>query len=204
LIRSIAIAACVAAALSGRGETLDRIAVTVGDRVITESQITLDLRVSACLYQEPVDLSGEAKRTGASFLVDQILMLQEAADSHLTLEPEDTEIPGEEECKATLAKYGIKQSDLENYVQAGNRAQMFTDLRFGPEVQISEEDLRAYYNKIFANPLAAGPAQVPSFEDKRDEIEKVLMLQGEMEALDRWLAMARASTKIVYHDKAFQ
>src|ERR1700733_8079923 len=68
-----------------RAETLDRIAVSIGREVITESQVILDLRVAAFLDRKPVDLSGPAKRQAAERLVDQILILREAVDSHVTL-----------------------------------------------------------------------------------------------------------------------
>ena len=53
--------------------------------VITESQVILDLRVAAFLERKPVDLSGAAKRQSAERLVDQLLILREAVDSHVTL-----------------------------------------------------------------------------------------------------------------------
>src|SRR3984885_8109581 len=68
-----------------QAETLDRIAVSIGREVITESQVILDLRVAAFLDRKPVDLSGPAKRQAAERLVDQILILREAVDSHVTL-----------------------------------------------------------------------------------------------------------------------
>ena len=60
---------------------LDRIAVTVGKQVITESDVIRDVRVAAFLDQKPVDLSGAEKRKAADRLVDQYLILQEAAFS---------------------------------------------------------------------------------------------------------------------------
>ena len=61
---------------------LDRIAVTVGRQVITESDVDRDLRVAAFLDRKPIDLSGEQKRKAADRLVDQLLILQEAAFSN--------------------------------------------------------------------------------------------------------------------------
>src|SRR5271154_646275 len=59
-------------------EIIDRIAVTVGKEVITESDVIRDLRISAMLDQKPVDLSGPEKRKAADRLVDQALILKEA------------------------------------------------------------------------------------------------------------------------------
>jgi hypothetical protein len=71
----------------------------------------------------------------------------------------------------------------------------YTDLRFSPEVQVSEEALRAYYNKL-------APPQ--SFEASRGDIEKLLTNQQTMQALDRWLEIRRGETAIVYREGAFQ
>jgi hypothetical protein len=57
-----------------QAETLDRIAVSMGQDVITESQLILDLRVVAFLDRKPVNLSGAARRESAQRLVDQILI----------------------------------------------------------------------------------------------------------------------------------
>jgi hypothetical protein len=66
-------------------------------------------------------------------------------------------------------------------------------------VEISEEALRAYYDKVTANQSAR-----PSFEASRSDIEKLLTEEQTMQALDRWLSTARGETSIVFHEAAFQ
>lgn len=209
----LTVAAVLAASLtlpSLRAEILDRIAVTVGREVIAESSILLDLRVSAFLDGKPVDVSAAAKRKSAGRLVDQILILQEAADSHVTLNVDDdvkktlqqirVRYGSLEEYQAALARYGITEKDLAAQLADGFRTLKFTELRFRPEVQISEEELRANYNQ-----LAAGwrekKLDVPSFENSRDQLEQLLMEQRTTDALDQWLTMTRDETKIIYHEQ---
>jgi hypothetical protein len=190
----------------GFAETLDRIAVSVGQEVITESQVTLDLRVAAFLDQKPVDLSGTAKRKSAERLVDQLLILREAADSHVTLPSVEATAglvapyAAESGYQASLERYGISERDLGAHLLAGLRTLTFADLRFRPDVQVSAEDVRSYYDKL---PNSAA-APVPSFEDSREQIEKLLVEQRVIEALDQWLAMARSAANIRYRDKAFE
>ena len=74
---------------SAWGAVLDRIAVTVGRQVITESDVILDLRVDAFLDQKPVDISGDQKRRAADRLVDQMLILTEATLSRVPLATEE-------------------------------------------------------------------------------------------------------------------
>jgi len=85
---------------------------------------------------------------------------------------------------------------------AGLRMLRYTDLRFRPEVEISEDALRAYYDKLTAS--AGSTSARPTFEASRDDIEKLLTEQQTMQALDRWLGIARGETSIVYHEAAFK
>ncbi len=168
-------------ALAAQGEILDRIAVTVDKQVITESDVIRYLRVAAFLDQKPVDLSPQARREAAGRLVDQILILHEAADSHFTL-PAKEEAPNlvdlqkpqfgsPEEYRAALAKYQISEADLADHLLAGLKALRFTDLRFRPEIQIADPDQLA---------------------------ERV------MQELDKWLETARTQSRIEYREAAFK
>ena len=192
-------------ASAGLAETLDRIAVSVGQEVITESRVILDLRVAAFLDQKPVDLSAAARRQSAQRLVDQLLILREAVESHVTLPSVEATAglvapyAAESGYQANLKRYGISEADLGEHLLAGLRTLTFTDLRFRPDVQVSPEEIRSYYDKL---PKSAAPA--PSFEDSREQIEKLLLEQKVLDALDQWLAMARTAAKINYRDKAFQ
>ena len=202
------VAVLVLAHASAWAETLDRIAVSVGTEVITESQVILDLRVAAFLEHKPLELSGAAKRQSAQRLVDQLLVLREAADSHVTL-PSTEAAAGlvapykaESGYQADLDRYGISERDLAAHLLAGLRMLTFTDLRFRPDVQISPEDVRSYYDNLAKQPSsAAGP--LPSFDESRDQIEKLLLEQRVIEALDKWLATARAAARVQYREKVF-
>jgi hypothetical protein len=199
----------VAVLATAKAETLDRVAVSVGKEVITESQVILDLRVAAFLERKPVNLSGAAKRQSAERLVDQLLTLREAADSHLTLPAAEATAglvapyAAESNYQADLKRYGISESELGAHLLAGLRTLTFTDLRFRPDVQVSPEEVRSYYDKQVRQPDSTG-AQVPSFENSRDQIEKLLTEQGTLDALDKWLAMARSAATIRYREKAFE
>jgi hypothetical protein len=169
------------AVVAAHGGIIDRIAVTVDKQVITESDVIRYLRVAAFLDQKPVDLSPAARREAAGRLVDQILILHEAADSHFTL-PAKEDAPNlvdlqkpqfgtPEEYRAALAKYQISEADLADHLLAGLKALRFTDLRFRPEIQISDPALLA---------------------------ERV------MQELDKWLETARTQSRIEYREAAFK
>jgi hypothetical protein len=85
---------------------------------------------------------------------------------------------------------------------AGLRAAAFTDLRFRPAVNVSEEELRAYYDELVRK--QPGTAAVPPFEDSRADIERLLAGERVLKALDSWLETARAAVRIQYREKVFE
>ena len=71
---------CSAAAALGlwtccaTAEIIDRVAVSVGNQVITEDQIGEEIRVTAFLNHETPDLSPAQKRRAAERLIEQALV----------------------------------------------------------------------------------------------------------------------------------
>jgi|HubBroStandDraft_1064217.scaffolds.fasta_scaffold165902_2 hypothetical protein len=195
-------------------DVLDRIAVTVDKQVIAESDVIHYLRVAAFLDHKPVDLSGAAKRTAAASLVDRYLIIQESEDSHFTLPSVDeaatllqqvkAQYPSDAAYQAGLREYRISEEDLTKHLLAGTRALQFTDLRFRPEIQISDQDLIAAYDKFAADWRTSHAGTPPSFDDSRADIEKLLTDQRATKALDEWLETARQKRHVEYREAAFQ
>jgi hypothetical protein len=128
-----------------------------------------------------VDLSASARREAAGRLVDEILILHEAADSHFTL-PAKEDAPNlvdmqkpqfgsEEAYRAALAMYQITEADLADHLLSGLKALRFTDLRFRPEIQVTDPEL---------------------------------LNERIMQALDMWLETARKQSRIEYREAAFK
>ncbi len=201
-------------ALVARAETLDRIAVTVGRHVISERDILEDLRLSAFLDGKAPDFSGEPKRKAAGRLIDQYLVLEDAAATHAVLPAPDDAAPllvpvkaryaTEAEYRAALAQAQITDAGLNAHLLAGLRMLRYTDVRFRPEVQVTEEGLRAYYNTVAGQNPPALPGAARSFEESRDQIEKLLTDQQTMQSLDAWLGMTRDETQILYREAVFK
>jgi hypothetical protein len=207
---SLAILMAVAAA----GENLDRIAVTVGPHVIPESEIIVALRVAAFIDGTTPDLGGAQKRKAADRLVDQYLLLTDAAATHaplpapadveLVLAPIKTRYTSEAEYRAALERADITEAQLRAHLLAGLQMLRYTDLRFRGEIQITEENLHEFFNAFAAESRQKNPAEVPDFESSRDQIEKLLTDQRTTQALDRWLGITRNETQILYRDAAFK
>ena len=204
---------CLSAALLF-GEVLDRIAVVVGKHVIAESEVLRDLRVAAFLDQAPLDLSPEKKRKAAARLVDQFLILEEAVFSRFTLptevEAEDllgqvkSQYASDAEYRAALGRYQVSEPEVIEQLLDGLRTSRFTDLRFRPEIQSSDEDLHDFYNTLVDQWKRENRSVIPSFEDSRSTVERILLEQRSMQALDRWLGASRTETRILYREEVFK
>ena len=193
-------------------EILDRIAVSVGKQVITERDVLRELRVTAFLdHRQPVENSDQ-KRAAADRLIDRMLILDEAALTRVTLSSneearkmlDDVKAQYGTDYQATLARYRITEQNVANQLIAGLHAMRFADLRFRPEVQLSDDDLRDFYNTLAAQWKQSGKAEIPSFESSRDQVEKLLADQRTAQALDRWLGTRRTETQILYHQQVFR
>lgn len=195
-------------------EVLDRIAVTIDKFVIAESDVIRYVRVAAFLDGKPADLSGPARRAAAAALVDRRLILQESEDSHFPpADPEDAQVlrkqliaqyPTEAAYQAALKEHRVSEQDLMDHLLAGIQALHFTELRFRPEVQVSDADLSAAYDKFAADWRASHTGAPPSLDDSRADLEKLLTEQRATQALDQWLETTRAKKNVEYREAAFQ
>ena len=80
----------------------------------------------------------------------------------------------------------------------------FTELRFRPEIQVSDADLREYYENLAANWRKGGRASIPTFEESRTQVEQLATEDRTIKALDMWLATARESNEIQYREAVFK
>ncbi|MEO8098824.1 MAG: hypothetical protein ABI811_14070 [Acidobacteriota bacterium] len=194
---------------TGRAETVDRIAVSVGTQVITENSVVMDVRVSAFLERVPVIIDATTKRKAADRLVDQVLILREAGESHLVLPTTDHAVAILEQVKAPygaayqaeMTRCGVSEGDVIAQLLAGLKESTFTDLRFRPAVQVTESEMREYYDGLKARQPGV---DAPDFESSRTQIEALLTGQRVLEALDEWLKTARTAARPNYRERVFQ
>jgi peptidyl-prolyl cis-trans isomerase SurA len=203
-------------ALSLPGDTIDRIAVAVGNRVITTSDIERQIRVSAFLSGTKPDLSPAARRKTAESMVDQKLIRGELETSRYP-EPAPADLDAayaefkqkyfktDDEYRRALADYGITEADARELLQWQRTWMGFVSLRFRSAVQVSDGEVQEYFDKTVAPAArAAAPGSSVSLDDFRDQI--VAKLSGDLEdkQMNAWLVEARRHTQIVFYDEAFQ
>ncbi|MGE5647234.1 MAG: hypothetical protein ACM336_15740 [Acidobacteriota bacterium] len=147
--------ASIAVLGSARAVILDRIAVTVGNDVITETEVNDEIRVTAFINGEPLDFSPASRRQAAERLVDQVLIRRDMQLSNWP-QPESSEADkllaqlkrqrfgSNAQYRQALARYGIKEVELKQHLLWQLAALRYTDYRFQPGIPQPDENLRAY------------------------------------------------------------
>ena len=216
--RALLITLCTAAimtALASRAAIIDRIAVSVGNRVITVADLDREVRITAFLNNAKPDFSAANKRKTAERMVDQTLIRSEIEVSRYLL-PTAGEIDAalrelknryadEPAYRGALAQYGISEDDLKTMLLWQLTLVRFIDARFRPGVQIGDEDIRKYFNEHVRPTLEqAHPGKSASLDDYREGIEQTLTGEAANQQVEQWLKDARGRTRIDYHEEVFR
>ncbi|MGA2134449.1 MAG: SurA N-terminal domain-containing protein [Bryobacteraceae bacterium] len=197
-----------------RAEIIDRIAVSVGSRVITESDLGREIRITAFQNNAKPDFSPANKRQTAERLVDQMLVRNELeasrylmpseAEAQAAIKEEKSRFADDGAYRAALAQYGITEDDLQARLLWQRTLVRFIDVRFRPGIQIGDDEIRNYFNDHMRPILLqAHPGQAPSLDDYRATIEQTLVSQAANQQVDEWLKQARRRTRIQFHDEVF-
>ena len=197
-------------------ELIDRVAVSVGTAVITESELLEHLRIRALLEGIPLQLDGDSKRDAADRLIQQALIRREIESTRYT-------IPATALAQPLLASFklsrfhdnaGQYQAALkiaevtEAEVQASFLWQLtvlrFIEFRFRPGIQIAAEDIRDYYEKKFLPDWRSRSKEpAPSAADAASAVEEILLQERIDNQLDRWISLTRTQVSIRYREEVF-
>lgn len=201
--------------LALRAEIIDRVAITVGQQVITELQVDEEIRVTAFLNREPVTRSLEARRAAADRLVEQFLVKREMELSHYPL-PDAGDVNKYLErirgnfgsptiFEQALESYNLPEATLREHLNLQLTTLQFIELRFRPDVGVSDADIQNYYQREMMNWKSTHPgAAPPTLATLRESIRKTLIDERTDEVLNTWLEESRKQLNIVYLDKSLQ
>lgn len=201
---------------SATAEIIDRIAVSVGSSVITTSDVDREIRVTAFLNGVKPDFSAATKRTTADRMVEQKLVERELENGRYPI-PQPADVlpaledfqkrlyPGYGDYQRALTAYGITDQDVKTILLWQRTLLEFIDVRFRTSVQLTDQQIQDYFDKVVAPAArAAHPNQPVALEDYRQQIEQTLTGQREDEEMDTWLREARRRTEIIVHAEALQ
>jgi hypothetical protein len=195
-------------------EIIDRIAISVGNQVITEGQVEEEIRLTAFLNHEKPDLSAAERKKAAGRLIEQALIKRDMDLSRYPL-PEPSEAEASlRDVKATYApeslyrqelqEYGITEEALERRLLWQLTLLRFIDYRFRPAIQIPDADVKTYYDQQLAEWKQQGIQSITTLDDSRAKIEEILTQQRIDQALDTWIAETRRQVSINYLDEALK
>jgi peptidyl-prolyl cis-trans isomerase SurA len=203
-------------ALGAHADIIDRIAVSVGNHVITAGDLDREIRVTAFLNGVKPDFTAAARRATAGRMVEQALVRSELENSRYPT-PAPSEIdpvlaqfkkdrfPNGADFQRSLAEYGITEQDVRDELLWQRTLLSFLDVRFRPSVQVSDKEIQDYFEKsVLPAAQAAHPGQTVSIDDYRERIDDKLTGQREDQEMSRWLDEAKKRTDIVYHEEALQ
>jgi len=194
---------------------IDRLAVIVGKHAIKLSDIQRDLRLTEFMNREPADLSAVHMRKAAERLIDQTLIRDEIArggyrrpgdsdaDNLLKHLIHDRFGGSEVRLRQALARYGITDEQLRAELLWQLTVLRFIDQRFRPGVQISDQDVQAYYDQHLAQ-LKHDYPQSNSFDALQAKVRTTLEGERVNDEFAAWLAESRKRVRIEYREDAFQ
>jgi hypothetical protein len=190
-------------------EIIDRIAISVGNQVITQAQIDEEVRLTAFLNGSQLDVSGEERKKAADRLIEQTLVkremefshypIPEASEAEAALKPLKANYRSEEQYKQALDRYGITEEALKRRLWWQTTLLRFIDYRFRPGILIPDKDIRNYYDQEVVKWKQQGIQQIPAFEEAREKIGELLTDQRIDQAIDQWLADTRKQVAVRDH-----
>jgi hypothetical protein len=197
-------------------EIIDRIAASVDNRVITQSEVDRQIRVTAFQDGIPPDLSAKHKQAVLQTMIDQKLIQRDLEDSHYPL-PDPAELnpaiaqfkkdhfPSEAEYLRTLAQYGITDQDFRDLLLWQRTLLSFIEMRFASTDPLTDQEISDYFEKsVKPAAQAARPGQPVTLDEYRGQIEKKLEADRSDRQLYTWLKAARRRAQIVVHEEALR
>jgi hypothetical protein len=210
-IPSLALAfALSSTALVGAGEVLDRLAATVNGHAILQSDWEDAVRVEAFASgRSELQSSAEDRKAALDRLIDQELLREQmrSADFEHCTEAEIAERIAEirkhypeagsaAEWQAKLARTGLTEDKLKNWVRLELDEMKLVDARLRPAVDIDSKSIESYYSQQFLPQLhQAGEQELP-LADVTPEIKELLTQQKMNKLLSAWLQNLRALSEI--------
>lgn len=217
MVRALACLVTILALPAAGGEILDRVAVAAGPQAVTLSDILRHLRFRAIVSGAPVEDTEQNRRQAAEQLVDLLIVRRELdlsryspptmAEADKAIESFLAEMKWSRERLAeVLARAGFTEEEFRREMQARLTVTHFIDYRFAPGVQVSDEEVQAYYEAEFLPALrqTSPGGAVPELGTVRAMIERILTTRKVNAAMEEWLRQMRQSLRIRYFDEAFR
>jgi parvulin-like peptidyl-prolyl isomerase len=192
-------------------EVLDRIAATVNNTAILQSDVDVALRCEALLEGRQLNTLTESDKAATlQRLIDQELLRQQMGESLSDPKPEEVaerlrevrrQTPGAETDTGwhnLVAEYGVAESELSERVQSQIQIARFLEQRLRPATRVDQASIQSYYDQEFLPQLKkAGGQTVPALRDVRPQIQEILLQRRMEKELTDWLRSLREQSRTV-------
>jgi hypothetical protein len=199
-MRPILLFALASVAVAQPAELLvDRVAVVIGKKIVTESEVVENLRIAEMINGEPLDLGAARRKEEAERMVDQELLRTEmqlitfsqpsASEAESVLRQFiGSRYPTQAAYQAALEKYGVSNEELKQQLVWQLSLIRFTEQRFRPLAAAPDTGIE---NADRMRPGASPPAPEAAVNSVDQQ-------------MDAFLKEARSNTKIILKPDAFR
>jgi len=170
-------------------EVIDKIVTVVNDKfIITLSDIRKERAIQGVLG---TDLDNDDEVSSA--IVEKHVVEEQIAQYPPIM---ITEERIQEQLQAIKDPRGFSPQELREAVISKLRRSDFTVQRFGPFVQVSDEEVRKYYDETYVPQLRNEGAPIPTIEQAQDTVRRLLILKKIGDELETWMDELLRRTKV--------
>jgi peptidyl-prolyl cis-trans isomerase SurA len=201
------LAFCVWDASPVCGEEIDRLIAAVNGKVITEGDLDLARKLNAVVFQDK-NTKPRSRKEEIDQLIDLELMRQELKSFSLTQEDENKIAARMQLLRAAYAEKGglpvrlrnlsLQETELLSYLWLESSILRFVDFRFRPFINITDVEIKDYYETRFIPQLRESKLAVPELTQVSAKIEEILKEEKISAALEQWIRTVKHNSRIEY------
>ena len=200
---------------------LDRVVADVDGQAILASDVDDEIRFSALLPDAEPTTDNTPQRT-LNRVIDRTLInqqralqpgvavvsqneVEQAIDTMRKQISAATNTDSETDAgwNAYLAQHGFTSSEIQDRTRERLQILKFIDVRFGVVVQVSNADVRNYYDQVLLPELKQSKQPPPDFRAVAPKIRQILRQRRVSNLLDEWLKSLRAEGHVKILDSAY-
>ncbi len=191
------------------GEGIDRLLASVNGKVITEGDRDVARSLKSILIAGSKTAS-DSETLELSRLIDFELLRQELKNFGMAGEDENEiqsrlqslreSYAAQGGLAAFLQKCGLQESELISYLRLSSSMLRFVDFRFRPFVNVTQEEIKSYYENVFKPQMENKNGALPPLPEVSISIEAILKETKITEAYDQWIAAIRRNSRIERFD----
>lgn len=201
---------------------LDRVLAVVNGHAILSSDLREEMLLSILEPRGP-DADAETPQEALQRLISRTLIRQQIREEDArSIEPTAAEVQGRvaeirkelpicvrESCATDagwsefLAKHGLTENRVKTYLRSRMQILRFIEMRFRQGIQISQQEVEAYYHDTLVPQYQPGQA-VPQLNAVAPRIEEILLQQQVNEMFTGWLDSLRKQGEVEILDPSLE